>query len=167
MISRLLLCFFIASAMSTCDSKKKKDEEPGTKPSIKDQSRDVSYQGFVGRLRIAVSKKDLPMLASMMTSDFGYRWDDAPPGENVFTYWDRHNLWGELAAVLNEPARPHQAYMVAPARALGDPNYNGYLAGFTMVQGSWKFAYFVPAQEPAAPQPAVSGGVPDDLNFVP
>jgi hypothetical protein len=33
--------------------------------------------------------------------------------------------------------------MVAPPQFAFDPEYHGYRAGITMVNGSWRFAYFV------------------------
>jgi hypothetical protein len=38
--------------------------------------------------------------------------------------------------------------MVAPPQAISDANYAGYRVGARVVRGSWKLAYFVPA-EPA------------------
>jgi len=37
-------------------------------------------------------------------------------------------------------------YMVAPAQVVTDPNYKGYRVGLKIFHGSWKFAYFVPAE---------------------
>ena len=91
------------------------------------------------------------MLQSMMAPNFGYRWDDPPPGDNVFTYWDMNNLWPEVEKVLAQKFVPFRAeggdlYMVAPPEMTTDPDYAGYRAGIRLVMGSWKFAYFVPPQ---------------------
>jgi hypothetical protein len=148
MISRLVACAFLLVAFAACDSLhspyKKKDEE--AKKPMKDQSGDQNFTSFLGRLRIAVNKHDTAMMASLMTTDFGYRWDDAPPGETAFTYWDQHNLWGELSNILQQKFEPHEKYMVAPGQATTDPKYTGYRAGMRTVRGSWKFAYFVPGE---------------------
>ena len=132
-------------ALAGCQSPYKKKDEDETKP-LRDVSKDTSFQAFLGRLRIAVVKRDLPMLASMMTSDFGYRGDAAPPGETVFTYWDQNNVWPELTAVLREKFAANDNYMVAPAQAIGNADYKGYLAGMRISGGSWKFAYFIAAE---------------------
>jgi hypothetical protein len=119
----------------------KTDEKP--KP-LKEASDDVSYKAFLGTLREAVAKKDMAQIASMMTPDFGYRWDNPPPGENVFHYWDENGIWPELAAVLSGDFASYGNYMVAPKEFAQSPDsYHGYRAGITRVGGSWKFAYFV------------------------
>jgi hypothetical protein len=150
MLLRLVACALVLLSFAACDSLhspyKKKDEEE--KKPMRDQSTDQAFQSFMGRLRAAVSKHDTTMMASLMTADFGYRWDDAPPGETAFLYWDQHNLWGELSNVLQQRFGPHDLYMVAPVQAIKDSNYNGYRAGMRTVRGSWKFAYFVPAEGP-------------------
>jgi hypothetical protein len=147
MILRLVACALVLIAFAACQSPYKKKDDEAKKP-MKDQSTDQNFQAFVGRLRIAVAKHDAAMLSTMMTSDFGYRWDEAPPGENAFLYWDAHNLWGQLAVLLQQKFAPHDMYMVAPLQAVSDPNYAGYRVGVRTVRGSWKLAYFVPP-EPA------------------
>jgi hypothetical protein len=108
----------------SCQAPYKKADEEDKKP-LKDQSKDTTYQAFLGRLRIAVAKRDIPMLASMMTADFGYRWDTPPPGETPFDYWDQNNLWGELNSLLKERFAPKDLYMVAPPQAVSDPSTRG------------------------------------------
>lgn len=119
---------------------------------MRDQSSDQNFMSFLGRLRIAVSKHDTAMLSSLMTPDFGYRWDDGPPGETAFMYWDQHKLWGELSNVLDQKFGVLERYMVAPPQAINDPSYAGYRVGARVVRGSWKLAYFVPA-EPGSTTP--------------
>lgn len=143
MILRPILCLLLVALFAGCDTPYKKADAEEKQP-LKDQSKDQSFQAFVGRLRIAVAKKDRPMLTTMMTSDFGYRWDDPPPGESVFDYWDQQNVWPEVAAILKQKFEPHDLYMVAPPEVVTDPNYAGYRAGMRLAGGSWKFAYFVP-----------------------
>ncbi len=156
MIFRLLPCLLVALLLAGCETPYKKKDEEEKKP-LKDVAGDQSFQAFNGRLRTAVAKKDLPMLASMMTADFGYRWDPAPASETVFTYWDEHGIWPELEAVLKEQFVNVDAYMVSPPQFASDPNYNGYRAGMRTMKGSWKFAYFVPAETSAAAEPAALG----------
>ncbi len=156
---RLLSALLITTLLAGCpgDGKKptkaKGDKFTTQKPPMptKDQSNDVTFQSFVGRLRIAVEKRDLPTLSQVMVDDFGYRWDAAPEGENVFTYWDKNNLWGELATLVHKNWVPYDGFMVVPPQLALDPQYGGYRAGVRMVNGSWRFMYFVP------PPPMESG----------
>ena len=117
-----------------------------TKPPVptKDESGDVAFQAFVGRLRLAVQARDVPALSSVMAQDFGYRWDPAPQGDTPFAYWDSKNLWGELAALMKENWVPHDGFMVVPPQFATSPDFRGYRAGLKMENGSWRFAYFVP-----------------------
>ncbi len=147
MIFRSLLCLLMVALLAGCESPYK-ESDAQEKKEKKDQSKDQSFQAFLGRLRIAVAKKDRAMLASMMTGDFGYRWDNPPAGESIFDYWDQHNSWVELSRILKEKFEPNDIYMVAPREVVTDPSYAGYRAGLRLVGGSWKFAYFVPG-EPA------------------
>lgn len=118
------------------DAKRKED-----KKNVQD---DPTFQAFLGRLRIAVQKRDRAMLQQMMTSNFGYRWDDGPPGDSVFTYWDLHNVWPTITTTLTLPFTPNttegEVYMVA----VQDAAEGGHAAGIKMVSGAWRFAYFVP-----------------------
>ena len=134
--------------MAGCQAPYKKKDDEDKKP-LKDQSGDTSFQAFLGRLRIAVSKHDQAVLGSMMTKDFGYRWDAPPPGETVFSYWDQNNVWPELSAILREKFAPSDVYMVSPHQFIVDPdNYQGYRAGMRVSGGSWKFAYFIAGKAP-------------------
>lgn len=145
MIHRLLLCALLAFAFVGCETPYKKSDA-AEKKARKDYSKDPSFQSFLGRLRIAANKRDRQMLATMMTADFGYRWEDPPPGENPFDYWDRQQLWGELSKTLKEKFVPNDDYMVAPPEVVDNADYGGYRAGIRRVGGSWRFAYFVPAE---------------------
>jgi hypothetical protein len=67
----------------------------------------------------------------------------------VFQYWDEQNLWPEIDGILSEkfvkfkvPNEPE--FMVAPPQFadLSVP-YDGYRAGVSRINGSWKFVYFV------------------------
>jgi hypothetical protein len=146
MLLRLFVCVSLLLSLAACKSLeapyKKKDEEE--KKPLKDQSGDQSFTAFLGRLRIAVAKHDRAMLASMMTSDFGYRWDTPPAGETPFSYWDQQNTWGDLQEVLKKSFVPNGNYMVAPPQVVTDKNYAGFRVGLRTQGGSWKFAYFVP-----------------------
>jgi hypothetical protein len=127
------------------ESDKKREAEK------KNAQDDPAFQSFLGRLRIAAQKRDHAVLQQLMTSSFGYRWDDGPPGDSVFTYWDLQNIWPILSATLQVPFVPNQTspselYMVTSP----DHRIDGYVAGIQLVRGSWRFAYFLP--------PDTSGG---------
>lgn len=139
---RPLLFAFLVVALAGCQAPYKKKDEEDKKP-MKDQAGDQAFQAFLGRLRQAVAKKDHAMLNTMMTHDFGYRWDTPPVGETPFIYWENNHLWPEVAATLREDFVAHELYMVAPPSVVSDPNYKGYRAGLRIVGGSWKFAYLV------------------------
>jgi len=127
---------------------KKKKEEDKLKPKIPDMSGDVNFQSFVGRLRLAVSRHDRATLSQMMTPDFGYRWDPPMAGETCFDYWDQQNLWPELQKVLSQRFVPNGPYMVAPQQFVDESNYSGYRAGVRLVNGGWRFGYFISGQDP-------------------
>jgi hypothetical protein len=148
--SSFLLALLASLALGACNSaekknKKKLEEEEKNR---RDFSKEPGFQAFLGRLQIAVAKKDHEMLQSLMTADFGYRWDNPPPGDSVFDYWSLNNLWPELAATLKTQFIPNGEYMVAPASLVIDPNFAGYRVGIKLVNGSWRFAYFVPPPPP-------------------
>jgi len=151
----LLLTGVLALSMgglTGCSSFKKKPKivKPSTHD-MADQSGDTSFRAFQNRLRKAVAKRDLPMLSSMMPTNFGYSWEAGGEGAGVFEYWDRNNLWPELELVLRERFVPSGNYMVAPAEVTFNPDYKGYRAGLQLVNGGWRFVYFVsapPASEP-------------------
>ncbi len=142
-----LLFLIVALSCTGCFENSNKSAKGKKKPAddTKDQSADVSFQGFVGNLKIAAQRRDRAMLSSMMVPNFGYRWDDGPPGEDPFIYWDKNNLWPELVSLLNDNWVPHEGYMVVPPQLSVNQDYSGYRAGVQQVNGSWKFAYFVSA----------------------
>ena len=152
MILRFLLILVLGFSVVSCNTpaKKKKDENKRP-PTMDDQNGDVSFQSVLTRLREAVAKHDVPMVASLMTPDFGYLMDpipgDAGSGEGVFRYWDKNNLWPELNLILKEKFVPFGNYMVAPPQFATDPGYTGYRAGIMNQKGSWRFAYFVTGQQ--------------------
>jgi hypothetical protein len=169
---RHLVCALLLLTLPACEAPYKKSDAK-EKKERKDFSKDPTFQAFAGRLRIAVGKHDRKMLSSLMTDDFGYRWDNAPQGETPFDYWDQRNLWGELGGILQQKFAPNDAdpnaqYMVAPPAMLTDANYQGYRVGIRLVRGSWKFAYFVPAPPPqpaAAPAPVPHSALPGEPNL--
>lgn len=110
-----------------------------------DQNGDQAFLAFLGRLRLAIRAHDVDTIASMMTTDFGYRIEPLGEGKGVFEYWDQNNVWPELELVMKERFVPNgERYMVAPAEFVTNPdNYTGYRAGLRLENGSWKFAYFV------------------------
>lgn len=155
---RVLLCAVIAAgAVSGCvnpekkkkeAAKAKKAEEDKHKPKIPDMSTDMQFQSFIGRLRAAVARHDRATISALMNTDFGYRWDPAMAGETCFDYWDEHNTWPELARILNERFQPSGVYMVAPPQFVSEESYTGFRAGMQVVNGGWRFAYFIGGQDP-------------------
>ncbi|HEY6154621.1 MAG TPA: hypothetical protein VIW07_12845 [Candidatus Udaeobacter sp.] len=117
---------------------KKTPEKPA------EESSDVDFQAFVGRLRKAVASHDVATLKTMMTDDFGYRLSPEASGSGVFQYWEDQGLWPELQGILSEKFVKKGDFMVAPPQFASPAlNYDGYRAGIRRVNGSWKFAYFV------------------------
>lgn len=114
---------------------------------MRDENGDVAFQAFISRLRQAIAAKDATAIAGMMTSNFGYHINPDHEGEGVFAYWDQNNIWPELQLVSRERFVPfgdsRDGFMVAPAEFASAENYTGYRAGIQLVNGSWKFAYFV------------------------
>lgn len=151
----LTACMALAlGGLSGCAAfgKKSKIRKPSASD-MADQSGDVAFQAFRERLRKAVAQRDVQAMAGMMTPNFGYSWEAGGEGGGVFEYWDRNNLWPELKLVLKEKFVPSGNYMVAPAEVTFDPDYKGYRAGLTQVNGAWRFAFFV-AAPPASEVPA-------------
>ena len=148
MILRLLLCVVLVCSLGACTSPEKKKEAAAKakaqREDMNDAGGDPDFLAFMGRLRKAVALHDLDTIASMMTTNFGYRLDD-PNGEGagVFQYWDQQNIWPQVEAVLNQHFVPKGNFMVGPPAFALDPNFHGYRAGITSVEGTWKFAYFV------------------------
>ncbi|HMJ06757.1 MAG TPA: hypothetical protein VK474_10920 [Chthoniobacterales bacterium] len=152
---RKLTCLFLlgALAFSGCGSLSKKKKKPAaetkkeaSKPA--EESSDVDFQAFLGRLRQAVQARDANVVAGMMTADFGYVVGATPDGdrkgEGVFQYWEEKGLWPELEGILTETFVKKDEFMVAPPQFANPAvQYTGYRAGIRRVNGSWKFVYFV------------------------
>lgn len=147
---RPFACLAIALLFTGCaaerEKQKKKDEAEKKQEVSRKVAEDPAFTAFLGRLRTAVGKRDHATITSMMTADFGYRWDTPPVGDNVFTYWDLNESWPVLSKLLREPFVAHNGYMVAPAAVANDPAFHGFRVGMRMLNGSWKFAYFVPGE---------------------
>lgn len=151
-ITCILLCFVLAATGCETNQTRAKRKKEAAAAAVKkranadlrDESGDVDFQAFVGRLRKAVQTRDMNTIASMMTENFGYRLNPEGAGPGVFKYWDENNLWPELEGILSEKFIRKEEYMVAPPQ-FADPslNYDGYRAGIKRVKGSWKFIYFV------------------------
>ena len=141
---RVLLMLALACAVAGCQTpkEKKKDKTPDRKD-MPDQSGDVAFQAFIGRLNKAVSMRDMQTIAGMMTTNFGFRLDPPGEGDGVFQYWDQNNVWPELQTVLSQKFTPKNNFMVSPPQFASNPAYTGWRAGMIVVNGSWKFAYFV------------------------
>lgn len=147
LLTALLVSAFVFTGCQTPEQKKEKMKQAALKKKAKADLRegqDVDFQAFVGRLKKAVTNRDIATLKSMMTDDFGYKLEPPMAGPGVFQYWEQENLWPELDGILSERFVKKGNYMVAPPQ-FADPslNYDGYRIGITRVKGSWKFAYFV------------------------
>jgi len=148
LLTSLLALAFVFAGCQTPQQKKEKlkqaELKKKAKADLREESTDVDFQAFVGRLRKAVAKRDVETIKSMMTEDFGYKLEPPMSGPGVFQYWEQENLWPELDGVLSERFVKKGAFMVSPPQ-FADPslNYDGYRIGITRVRGSWKFAYFV------------------------
>lgn len=152
----ILLVFGLA--LSGCQTPEQKAEKARkealnkqTKVKPREESSDVDFYAFVGRLHKAVAAHDKETLKSMMTPNFGYKLqpkmegiEPSAEGPGVFKYWDDEDLWPELDGILSEKFVKFKGYLVAPPQ-FADPsvNYDGYRAGIVQINGSWKFAYFV------------------------
>lgn len=145
MILRVLLILALAVTFAGCDTPKKKKDKKPPRHDMEDESGDTSFQAFVGRLTKAAEMHDLQTMSTMMTNNFGYRLEPVGEGEGVFQYWDQNNVWPDLIAMLHQKFVPKGDFMVAPPEFGMDtePPYTGYRAGMRIVNGSWKFAYFV------------------------
>lgn len=148
LLTSLLALAFVFAGCQTPQQKKEKlkqaELKKKAKVDLREESTDVDFQAFVGRLRKAVAKRDVEAIKSIMTDDFGYKLDPPMAGPGVFQYWEQENLWPELDGILSERFVKKGAFMVSPPQ-FADPslNYDGYRIGITRVRGSWKFAYFV------------------------
>ena len=148
LLTSLLALAFVFAGCQTPQQKKEKlkqsELKKKAKADLREESTDVDFQAFVGRLRKAVAKRDVETIKSMMTDDFGYKLEPPMSGPGVFQYWEQENLWPELDGILSERFVKKGAFMISPPQ-FADPslNYDGYRIGITRVRGSWKFAYFV------------------------
>jgi len=148
LLTSLLVLAVAFTSCQTPEQKKQKlkqaELKKKAKANLREESTDVDFQAFLGRLRKAVAKRDVETLKSMMTEDFGYKLDPPMAGPGVFQYWEQDNLWPELDGILSERFVKKGAFMVSPPQ-FADPslNYDGYRIGITRIRGSWKFAYFV------------------------
>jgi len=117
-IASILLVLAIGLSGCQTPSQKEKAKKAAlkkkTKAELREESSDVDFQAFVGRLRKAVAAHDVNTLAEMMTPDFGYSLNPEKSGEGVFKYWDEQNLWPELDGILSEKFVKKGGYMVAP-----------------------------------------------------
>ena len=102
------------------------------------------FATFLFELRTVVHRRDVKALAPLMTRNFGYALNPVREGAGVFSFWDKHDTWDQLERILNQQFVRKKDYMVAPPQFADKKlKYDGYRAGITRVNGSWKFAYFV------------------------
>ena len=158
-MSKIIVSILLVSAVALTGCKSPEQREKAkqasltkkAKAKLREESTDVDFQAFVGRLRKAVAARDVAALTSMMTPDFGYKLEPkmegleaGPEGPGVFKYWSEQGLWPELDGILSEKFVKKGAYMVAPPQFADESvNYDGYRVGIRRINGSWKFAYFV------------------------
>lgn len=140
---RLVVPLLVAFCVVSCHTPGGKPGKKKPKQGEQDVSSDVAFQAFLGRLRKAVAARDVHTIASMMTPTFGYRLEPIGEGEGVFQFWEENQLWDDLDGILRERFVPKGAFMVAPPQFGSDGSYTGHRAGIVMINGSWKFAYFV------------------------
>lgn len=155
LLTFILLIFAVALTGCKTASEREKEKKAAltkkTKVKPREESGDVDFQAFVGRLRKAVAARDKATLKTMMTANFGYKleppmegFEASATGPGVFKYWDDENLWPELDGILTEKFVKFNDYMVAPPQfADVSVPYDGYRAGIARLKGSWRFAYFV------------------------
>jgi hypothetical protein len=149
---RFMICLVLVLGLASCANPQKKTAAAKQKQKEKiqaleedmiDDGGDPNFLAFVGRLRQAVAQHDLNTLASMMTTNFGYSLNPPREGDGVYQYWDQANVWPQLQTVLNQHFATNGNYLVAPVEFVTNPNFHGWRAGITSIDGVWKFAYFV------------------------
>ena len=148
MILRLLLSVLLACSLAGCTTSPDKKKAAEAKAKAEDEealdaASDPDFLAFIGRLRQAVAQHDVDTIAPMMTQNFGYRLNPVGEGDGVFQYWDQQNIWPQLQSVLNGHFATKGNFFVTPPAFATDPNFHGWRAGITNVNGTWKFAYFV------------------------
>ncbi len=156
LLYRPLVCVLtgLALQLTACKTtpETSRTAQPATTPKRKppvttlaDQNGDQAFLAFLGRLRLAIRARDADTIAGMMTTDFGYQNEPPLQGPGVFEYWNERNLWPELELILQDRFVPKGSqYMVAPSEYVTNyDNYAGYRAGIRLLNGSWKFAFFV------------------------
>src|SRR5438477_12640368 len=106
LLTSLLCLAFVFGGFGTPQKKKEKlkqaELKKEAKANLREESTDVDFQAFVGRLRKAVAKRDVETINSMMTADFGYKLEPPMPGPGVCHYWEPEHLWPGLDGVLSE-----------------------------------------------------------------
>ena len=102
MSCRSFVCLALTLSLAGCAAEKEKQKKKDAAEIKQEQSQkvaeDPAFLAFLGRLRIAVANKDHATLTSMMTADFGYRWDTPPVGDDVFCDDPTVNRLQEMAA---------------------------------------------------------------------
>jgi len=74
LLTSVLALAFVFAGCQTPQQKKEKlkqaELKKKAKANLREESTDVDFQAFVGRLRKAVAKRDVETIKSMMTEDF-------------------------------------------------------------------------------------------------
>src|SRR5207237_8286707 len=96
LLTSLLALAFVFTGCQTPAQKKEKlkqaELKKKAKANLREESTDVDFQAFVGRLRKAVARRDQETLKSMMTDDSGYKLDPTTPVAGVFRSWQQGKL---------------------------------------------------------------------------
>ena len=145
----------LAVALTGCKSPAKKPKDKKEAAQAKkdaqttEDSADVDFQAFVGRLRQAVEARDMNTIAAhddarILPTPWAARRRRIKRATAFFSIGTRRGCGRSWPGILSEKFVKKEDFMVAPPQ-FADPAvaYDGYRAGIRRVSGSWKFVYFV------------------------
>lgn len=171
--ARLLCGVAVAALMTGCppiteEGKKAHAETYGSVMENPQQS--PAFTAFIGKLRRAVNLRDYPMMASMMTANFGFDLNSNLEGPApAIQYWNQNGLWPELERILAMEFSKYDRYLVSPpafAMQTEKKPYTGFRAGIEETRSGFKFAYFVSDQSyGAATYNTTPAGLPDPRTY--
>lgn len=108
-------------------------------------------EGGLDEVRIqlleAVITRDREAISRLLTPDFLWREDESPLEESPFSFWDRHQLWGELQKLIGAKVAKVELIRIAPREAM-NPNYLGGRLAWRQVGGEWRLASYFPGLIP-------------------